>query len=185
MGYLDRIPERYRPLFWIGVVLLVVVVLRVDNWGRDLFSSHAEIVRQASDPRLRPESRVEPVDDIVLGLTSAKDYLGQNFYMGAVVGRYANRIAGGRFSIDGENYSLEANDGPHHLHGGTRGSDKRLWNGEQIQSDTGQAVRFALTSEEGDEGYPGELDVSVTYELDGRNRLRVSFTASTTAATSP
>lgn len=103
--------------------------------------------------------------DVVLGYDSLADYLAQDKYLGALIGRYANRIGGGRFSLEGKEYRLYTNNGPNHLHGGLRGFDKQLWT---VRSLTESSVTLTLTSPDGDEGYPGRLEVSVTYTLRDR-----------------
>src|SRR5574340_157282 len=97
------------------------------------------------------------MDDIVLGYDSLAGYLSGSPYFGAIVGRYANRIAGGVFTLDGVTYHLARNNGPNSLHGGTRGFDKVLWTGESFQSDSGVGVTLRYTSPDGEEGYPGTL----------------------------
>lgn len=117
--------------------------------------------------------------DVVLGYASAQQYLDQPQYFGATVGRYANRIAGGKFSLEGRQYRLETNDGPNHLHGGKRGFDQVLWKIESISS--GSPARAVLTyaSPDGEGGYPGKLQVTATYSLSGRNELSIEYRATT------
>ena len=117
--------------------------------------------------------------DIVLGFdTEAKYKLGHP-YFGALIGRYGNRIAGGRFTIDGTEYVLGCNHGPHHLHGGFRGFDKVRW---RCRGD-GRSLRLAYVSADGEEGYPGELTVTVDYTLDDNDTLRIDYQATTTRST--
>ena len=118
--------------------------------------------------------------DVVLGFDSLEDYRRQNKYLGALVGRYANRIGGARFTLDGKEYPLAKNDnGVNHLHGGNTGFDKKLWT---VERQTENAVTLSLTSPDGDEGYPGTLDVKVTYTLaDGG--LEIAYEAVTDRAT--
>jgi len=104
-------------------------------------------------------------------------------YFGATVGRYCNRIAGGRFSIDGTEYQLATNDGPNHLHGGERGFDKVVWEAQVIDKDHQRGVRFHYTSADGEEGYPGELQVVAEYLLNDDNELIIDFKATTDQAT--
>ena len=103
--------------------------------------------------------------DVVLGFDSLGGYLGGSPYFGAIVGRYANRIAGGQFTLDGVAYHLVRNNGPNSLHGGTRGFDKVLWTGEPFEKDSALGVKFRYQSPDGEEGYPGTLTVEVTYTL--------------------
>ncbi|GAA3446508.1 aldose epimerase family protein [Planomonospora venezuelensis] len=118
--------------------------------------------------------------DVVLGLPTVADYLTRSRYFGAVVGRYGNRIAGGRFTLDGTSYRLPLNDKGNSLHGGESGFDKRIW---QAEPDGERAVRLTRVSKDGEEGYPGTLTVSVTYALTDRDELRIGYHAVTDAPT--
>ena len=100
--------------------------------------------------------------DVVLGHDSLAGYLRGSPYFGAIVGRYGNRIAKGRFTLDGVEYRLATNNGPNHLHGGTRGFDKVVWTADPFQDDRGLGVTLRHTSPDGDEGYPGTLQATVT-----------------------
>ena len=122
-------------------------------------------------------------DDIVLGFDSVAGYLSGSPYFGAVVGRYANRIAGGHFTLDGVTYTLARNNGPNSLHGGLRGFDKVLWSAEPVRSDSAVGVRLRYTSPDGEEGYPGTLQVQVTYTLTAHDELIVDYDATTDKAT--
>lgn len=121
--------------------------------------------------------------DIALGFDSLSGYLGTTPYFGAIVGRVANRIANGRFTLDGVAYHLAQNNGPSSLHGGNRGFDKVLWTGEPFEHDSTTGVRFRYESADGEEGYPGKLTVQVTYTLTSSDDLIVDYDASTTKAT--
>lgn len=121
------------------------------------------------------------VANIVLGFDSIEGYVGDHRYFGAIVGRYANRIANGRFTIDGSEYRLSVNDGRHHLHGGASGFDKRMWNAVPLTGSNG--VVFAYSSADGEEGYPGALQVRVSYELTETNDLIIDYEAITDKAT--
>lgn len=123
------------------------------------------------------------VDDLVLGHDTLEGYVAASPYFGAVVGRYGNRIARGRFALDGVEHQLETNDGPNHLHGGAVGFDKRLWKAEPCRGDGRAAVTLRLTSADGDQGYPGRLDASVTYALADDGTLTVDYRATTDRAT--
>jgi aldose 1-epimerase len=118
-------------------------------------------------------------DDVVLGYDTLDGYLTSSRYVGAIVGRYANRIAQGRFRLDGRTYQLARNNGPHHLHGGTRGFDKVLWEAGPFQNARGAGVLLTHTSPDGDEGYPGSLSIRVTYTLTDANELIADFAATT------
>jgi len=121
--------------------------------------------------------------DIVLGFDSLGGYLAGSPYFGAVVGRYANRIAAGRFTLDGVTYHLARNNGPNSLHGGERGFDKVVWSGTSFQSDRTAGVTLRYESPDGEEGYPGTVSVQVTYTLTDADDLIVAYEASTTKAT--
>ena len=116
--------------------------------------------------------------DISLGFDSFAPYQTQSPYFGAIVGRYGNRIAKGRFTLDGATYQLATNNDPNHLHGGIKGFDKRIWKGTNLPSSE-PSVRFTLRSTDGEEGYPGNLGVAVTYTLTNQNELRISYEATT------
>jgi aldose 1-epimerase len=118
--------------------------------------------------------------NIVLGFDRLEPYVAASPYFGAVVGRYANRIAGARFSIDGREHRVSPNEPPHHLHGGFKGFDKHVWDAEVAAN--GTSVVFRRRSQDGEEGYPGALDAQVTYTLDDRE-LRIGYQATTEAPT--
>jgi len=117
--------------------------------------------------------------DCVLGYESLDGYLKASPYFGAIVGRYGNRIAKGKFALDGKSYTLATNDGANHLHGGVKGFDKVLWKGEAVRDSSGVGVRFSYLSRDGEEGYPGALEAVVTYVLNDSNELIVSYEAKT------
>jgi aldose 1-epimerase len=118
--------------------------------------------------------------DVVLGFADLDGYLAHpEPYLGALVGRYANRIAGGRFPLDGVIYSLAQNNAPNSLHGGEHGFDKRVWDVEPVE----HGLRLGRVSAHGEEGFPGRLDVSVTYTLDESGALRIAYEATTDAPT--
>jgi aldose 1-epimerase len=130
---------------------------------------------------LKTPDRTGAFGDIVLGFNSLDGYLKRHPYFGAIVGRYGNRIGGARFSLDDANYTLAANNGPHHLHGGVRGFDAYVWTAQPVS--WRNAIVFSRTSPDGEEGYPGALSVQVTYELTDRNELVVEYLATTDKAT--
>jgi aldose 1-epimerase len=113
--------------------------------------------------------------DVVLGFDTLEPYLGDSAYFGALVGRYGNRIAGGRFTLDGREFTLPLNNGEHHLHGGTPGFDKVKW----TATVDGASLRLDYRSHDGEQGYPGNLDASVTYTLTDADELVVRFRAVT------
>ena len=128
---------------------------------------------------LRVPDRDGALDDVVLGHDDLADYLTNSPYFGAIVGRYGNRIAGGRFTLDGRTYRLATNDGANHLHGGVRGFDKAVWTPAVEDRADGAAVVLRHRSPDGDEGYPGTLDAEVAYALTDRNELIVDYRATT------
>jgi aldose 1-epimerase len=117
--------------------------------------------------------------DVVLGFDKIEGYAGDQPYFGAIVGRYANRIAKGKFTLDGKEYSLFINNGPNSLHGGKIGFNRKVWKAEPVKVARGAAVKFTYVSADGEEGYPGTLTVHVTYELTDDNAVKVSYHAST------
>jgi aldose 1-epimerase len=117
--------------------------------------------------------------DIVLGFERLEDYLQRHPYFGCIIGRYGNRIAKGRFALDGVEYRLAQNNGENHLHGGLVGFDKKVWKARDYTDAEGQHLELRYTSPDGEEGYPGTLDVTVTYTLDDRNQLRIDYLATT------
>lgn len=124
------------------------------------------------------------VQNIVLGFDNLRDYETHNPYFGCVAGRYANRIARGQFMVDGQPYQLAVNDGANHLHGGLKGFDKKVWEVvREINSPAGEGIELHYLSPNGEENYPGNLDVFITYLLTGRNELRIEYRAATDAPT--
>ena len=123
------------------------------------------------------------MDDIVLGFDDLQGYLDNKPYFGAIIGRYANRIAAARFTLDGVQYSLAANNGPNSLHGGIKGFNKVVWSAEPFENFTGVGLIFTYTSKDGEEGYPGNLRAKVTYTLTDQNELTFDYEAMTDKAT--
>ncbi|MYR47482.1 aldose epimerase family protein [Streptomyces sp. SID5910] len=118
--------------------------------------------------------------DVVLGFAELDGYVAHpEPYFGALVGRYANRIAGGRFPLDGRTYALALNNGPNSLHGGERGFDKRVWDAEPVA----HGVRLSRVSPHGEEGFPGRVEISATYTLDASGALRIAYEAVSDAPT--
>jgi aldose 1-epimerase len=128
-------------------------------------------------------NRTGEAGDIVLGFDSPQEYLQNPSYFGATVGRFANRIAKGHFTLDGKNYTLAANDHGNHLHGGLKGFDKVLWSIDSVKSASPATAVFSYTSPDGEEGYPGTLHVTATYSLNDTAELRVEFKATTDKST--
>jgi aldose 1-epimerase len=132
---------------------------------------------------LRVPDRSGQFADVVLGFDTLDGYLKEHPYMGATIGRVANRIAKGTFALDGKTYTLATNNGPNHLHGGVKGFDKVIWKAEQVSVQNGVAVKFSYTSPDGEEGYPGAVSASVTYTLTDDNELRLDYRATADKAT--
>lgn len=121
--------------------------------------------------------------NIQLGFPTLEGYLQRHPYFGSTVGRYGNRIAKGKFSIAGKEYTLATNNGPNHLHGGLKGFDAVVWNAEELKTADSVGVKFTYKSKDGEEGYPGNLDVTVVYSLTNSNEMKIDYTATTDKAT--
>lgn len=119
------------------------------------------------------------VGDIVLGYDTLDAYVADTCYFGCIAGRYAGRIAGGRFTLEGTPYTLSQNEGMHHLHGGVRGFNKVLWDAQPILTAGGPALKLTYLSPDGEEGYPGNVRVQAVYSLNARNELAVELQAMT------
>lgn len=119
------------------------------------------------------------VTNITANCASVADYEQRSPCFGALLGRYANRIAGGRFTLDGHEYSLPLNGGPNHIHGGPKGFDKQVWNAEPVQVADLVGLKLSYTSKDGENGYPGTVKCTVLYELNSRNEWKMDYTATT------
>ncbi len=140
---------------------------RITNFGAILVSMHVP-------------DRDGSLGDVVLGFDSLAGYLGQTAYLGSTVGRYANRIGGAKFTLDGAEYSLAANNGPNHLHGGLQGFDKALWQTvEAVATEDEAWVKMTYLSPDGEEGYPGNFQCTMTYTLTNADELRLSYEGET------
>lgn len=146
------------------------VEVRVTNYGGIITS-------------LRVPDKDGQSDDVVLGYDSLDSYLKSTPYFGAIIGRYGNRIANGKFTLDGKECTLAKNDGPNSLHGGIKGFDKAVWEAEPFENKEGVGVIFKYTSPDGEEGYPGNLKTTVTYTLTDKNELIFEYHATTDKAT--
>ena len=129
-----------------------------------------------------PDRHGQP-GDIVLGYDRLDEYVNMNPFFGCLAGRFANRIAGAKFTLKGKTYPLAQNNGVNHLHGGKVGFDKVLWGAEPFSAPDAVGVKLTYRSEDGEEGYPGNLDVTVTYTLDNANTLTLDYQAKTDQAT--
>jgi len=128
---------------------------------------------------LKVPDRNGKFDDVVLGLNDLDSYLKGHPYFGALIGRYGNRIAKGRFTLNGVEYKLAVNNGENHLHGGIKGFDKVVWTGREMKTTAGPAVVLTYLSKDGEEGYPGNLRVRVVYTLTKNDELKIDYSATT------
>jgi len=128
---------------------------------------------------LKVPDRAGRFADVLLGYDTLEDYRQSTFYVGPVIGRYANRIAGGRFTLNGKEYKLAVNNGENHLHGGLKGFDKVVWKARPLRARGGAALELTYLSPDGEEGYPGNLSVRVVYTLTERDELKIEYTATT------
>ncbi|MBW6460279.1 MAG: galactose mutarotase [Bacteroidales bacterium] len=146
------------------------MIVRLTNFGGIVTSIH--LPDRDGKPR-----------DVVLGFDSLHSYIDEHPYFGCIVGRYANRIAHGQFTLDGVSYQLAKNNGENHLHGGPEGFDKKVWQAESFQHGDDAGVILEYLSPDGEEGYPGNLKVRVVYSLTGENELKIDYTAECDAPT--
>ncbi len=146
------------------------LVMRVINYGATVIA-------------VETPDRDGKLANITQGFSSIDGYLQRHPYFGSTVGRFCNRIAGGKFTIDDQEYTLATNNGPNHLHGGEVGFDQVLWEANEVISDDGVGVSLSYTSPDGEEGYPGNLEVMATYTLNNKNELKMEFMARTDAPT--
>jgi len=121
--------------------------------------------------------------DVVLGFDKVDDYVAKSPYFGAIVGRVANRIANGKFMLDGKAYQLNTNNAPHHLHGGKKGWDKVIWTAEPKETKDGPSLKLTHVSPDGEENYPGTVTATATYTLTNDNELRIDMSATTDKTT--
>jgi aldose 1-epimerase len=128
---------------------------------------------------LKVPDRAGALADVVLGFDTLDGYLKGHPYFGAIVGRYGNRIARGRFTLGGVEYKLAVNDGANHLHGGITGFDKALWSARDVSTAEAPALELRYLSRDGEEGYPGNLSVRVTYSLNDAGELKIDYLATT------
>jgi aldose 1-epimerase len=132
---------------------------------------------------LRVPDRAGAFGDIVLGFDTLEPYLGDHPFFGALIGRFCNRVAGAQFTLNGTTYRLAHNDGVNHLHGGPHGFHRAIWRASERPSDAGPSLELRYLSRDGEEGYPGNLTVTVIYTLTDQNALRIDYTATTDRGT--
>ena len=132
---------------------------------------------------LTAPDRNSKLEDVVLGFDDLAGYVGVHPYFGAIVGRYGNRIAKGKFSLDGKDYTLAVNNDANALHGGLEGFDKKVWDAETFEEPQGVGLKLTYVSADGEEGYPGTLTTTVTYTLTNANELKIHYLATTDAPT--
>jgi aldose 1-epimerase len=128
---------------------------------------------------LKAPDRSGKLDDVVLGFDTLDGYLKPNPYFGALIGRYGNRIAKGKFKLDGVEYTLAKNNGENALHGGLKGFDKVVWKARDVSTSEAPALELTYLSKDGEEGYPGNLSVTVVYSLNDKNELKIDYSATT------
>ncbi|MBI9039836.1 MAG: galactose mutarotase [Lutibacter sp.] len=128
---------------------------------------------------LKVPNKNQVLEDVVLGYDSLVHYTRKNPYFGAIIGRYGNRIAKGKFSLDNTEYQLATNDGPNNLHGGVKGFDKVVWNATEIKGDSTASLVLTYLSKDMEEGFPGNLETKVIYTLTNNNELEVTYEATT------
>lgn len=146
------------------------VVVKITNYGGIITS-------------IQTPDRNGQFDDIVLGFDTLEEYLGPHPFFGVLVGRYANRIAEGKFTLKGKQYTVARNAGGNHLHGGNKGFDKVVWEAETAGVGDEVSLRLTYFSRDGEENYPGNLSVEVTYTLTNNNELRIDYAATTDQTT--
>lgn len=189
----------FRPLSSLFILGLATAVgnvfadVQVDDFDNirlfTLTNSHGMVVKVTNFGAIITAIEVPDRDgnmaDVALGYNDVADYINavDKPYFGAVVGRYGNRIALGRFTLDGQEYTLATNNSPNHLHGGIIGFDKVVWDAEPIESDAGSGVKLTYLAKDMEEGYPGNLQCEVTYTLTDDNEIVIDYRATTDKAT--
>ena len=171
--------------------------VEVEPWGKTPSGEHVQLYTLTNDSGARvriatyggvvvslevPDESGK-LGDVVLGFDSLKGYLGEHPYFGSLIGRYGNRIAKGRFNLDGETYWLATNNGPNALHGGLQGFNRRVWTAAPFDADDGPGLALTYVSEDGEEGYPGTLALRVRYTWTNEYTLRIEYAATTDAPT--
>ena len=176
---------------------LLAQSVKVEPWGKTPSGDHVQLytltnvkggeVRIATYGgtvvSLKVPDKSGSLGDVVLGFDSLGGYLGEHPYFGSLIGRYGNRIANGRFTLDGQTYALAANNGPNALHGGLQGFNRRVWTAAPFDASDGVGLALTYTSADGEEGYPGTLTAQVRYSWTNQNALRIEYPATTGAPT--
>ena len=158
--------------------LVDLITLRNRNGIEIEILSYGGVIKSLKTP-----DRSGAIDDIVLGFDNLQSYVEKSPYFGCLIGRYGNRIAKGKFTLDGQTYTLATNNNANHLHGGVKGWDKVVWTPEPFQNTSGVGVVLTYTSKDGEEGYPGTVKARVTYTLNEQDELIVDYHATTDKAT--
>ncbi len=153
---------------------VTLTTLRNDNGFTVKFLDYGGVITEIDAP-----NREGRIDDVVLGCKTLHDYETESPYFGAIVGRYANRIAKGQFTLDGQTEHLPINNGPNSLHGGTNGFNKQIWGVKTQKGERSVGAVLTYTSPDGQDGYPGTMRVMVTYTLGNDNSLRIDYEATT------
>ena len=173
------------------------MIIEKESWGQTGDGQEVELYSLVNDSGMKVQitnyggivtSILAPgkdgaFEDVALGFPTLEGYLGEHPYFGAIVGRYGNRIAKGKFTLDGEEYTLAVNNGPNALHGGIEGFDDRVWAAREMRDENAVGLRLHYVSEAGEEGYPGALDTTVTYWLTSDNAIKIHYEATTDAPT--
>jgi len=161
-----------------------------DGAGVDLFTltnRHGMVMKMmtygATITEIKAPDRSGKMGDVILGFDTLPEYVKNSPYFGATIGRYGNRIAGGKFTLNGKTYHLAKNNGPNSLHGGKKGFDKVVWKATPRMSSAGPSIRFYYLSRNGEEGFPGTLRTTVIYTLTNDNAVRIEYSATTDRAT--
>jgi aldose 1-epimerase len=193
------VPFAVATLFTVGVAMTADAGTRIERkaWGTNAVGQEVELftLSRPGAPTVAVTShgayivsilapdRDGKVAEVTLGHADLAGYLDDGPYLGAVVGRYANRIAQGRFTLDGKTYTLVQNNGPNSLHGGPEGFHRKLWTPRIVEGPDGDALELSYVSPDGEEGFPGTLTAKVTYSLTGDGGLRLDYAATTDAPT--
>lgn len=155
-----------RPIYMYTLTNAGGMKAEIMNYGAILFS-------------LEMPDRNGEMQDVTLGYATLDEYVANRKYFGATIGRYGNRIADGKFTLNGKEYTLAQNNGENHLHGGLKGFNKVVWDSEMLETEQAVGVRLTYLSPDGEEGYPGNLETTVVYRLTDTNELRINYTAVT------